>query len=62
MVESGCWSYVGNQHKVQPLSLGNGCHTIGSASHELGHTIGMHHTHARHDRDEYVPIDTSNIK
>ena len=28
IVESGCWSYVGNVHKKQPLSLGEGCESV----------------------------------
>ncbi|KHJ94698.1 astacin [Oesophagostomum dentatum] len=62
MVETGCWSYVGNQHKVQPLSLGLGCDTVGTAAHELGHAIGMFHTHSRHDRDNYIMVNAKNIK
>ncbi|KHJ94699.1 astacin, partial [Oesophagostomum dentatum] len=62
MVESGCWSFVGNHHKALPLSLGLGCDTVEAAAHELGHSIGMFHTHSRHDRDDYIMIKTHNIK
>ncbi|CAJ0609655.1 unnamed protein product [Cylicocyclus nassatus] len=60
--EDGCWSYVGNRHKVQPLSLGKGCENVGAAAHEIGHSLGMFHTHSRHDRDDFITLNTQNIK
>ncbi|VDK44886.1 unnamed protein product [Cylicostephanus goldi] len=62
IIEEGCWSYIGNIHEVQSLSLGEGCETIGTAAHEIGHALGMFHTHSRHDRDRYIQIDTRNIQ
>ncbi|CAJ0603135.1 unnamed protein product [Cylicocyclus nassatus] len=62
IANDGCWSYVGNMHKVQPLSLGRGCETIGTAAHEIGHALGMFHTQSRHDRDRYIRIDKQNIR
>ncbi|CAJ0591210.1 unnamed protein product [Cylicocyclus nassatus] len=62
IVENGCWSYVGNIHRVQPISLGSGCETIGSAAHEIGHALGMFHHQARHDRDEHLLIERNNIR
>ncbi|KHJ94695.1 astacin [Oesophagostomum dentatum] len=62
MVEDGCWSYVGNVENVQPLSLGDGCESVGIASHELGHALGMFHTQSRHDRDNYITLDVKNIE
>ncbi|KHJ95859.1 hypothetical protein OESDEN_04189, partial [Oesophagostomum dentatum] len=62
IVEDGCWSYVGNLHKKQPLSLGRGCESIGTAAHEIGHALGLFHTHSRHDRDSFIQLNTQNIK
>ncbi|CAJ0601769.1 unnamed protein product [Cylicocyclus nassatus] len=59
--ETGCWSHVGNMHRVQALSLGEGCDAIGIAAHEIAHALGMFHHHARHDRDEHIFIDESKI-
>ncbi|XP_027202285.2 astacin-like metalloprotease toxin 5 [Dermatophagoides pteronyssinus] len=61
----GCHSIVGrigNNGGVQLLSLGNGCHDIGSIIHELCHTIGLYHEHMRYDRDQYLQIQWSNIQ
>ncbi|CAJ0594513.1 unnamed protein product [Cylicocyclus nassatus] len=60
--DSGCWSYVGNAHKIQTLSLGEGCETIGTAAHEIGHALGFFHSHGRHDRDEHIQIDETKVK
>ncbi|XP_021379895.1 uncharacterized protein LOC110467213 [Mizuhopecten yessoensis] len=60
--EPGCWSSVGRQGGEQKLSLGRGCEReIGTAIHELLHTVGFWHEHARPDRDEYVQIVYPNI-
>ncbi|WKY09017.1 hypothetical protein Q1695_001849 [Nippostrongylus brasiliensis] len=58
----GCWSYVGKTRGKQDLSLGNGCDSIGTAAHELGHALGFFHTHSRHDRDNNIIVVTKNIK
>ncbi|RCN48558.1 astacin [Ancylostoma caninum] len=60
--EDGCWSYVGRLGNQQDLSLGSGCESIGTAAHEIGHALGMFHTHSRHDRDSFITLNTQNIK
>ena len=45
----------------QLLSLGYGCHDIGSTLHELCHAIGLYHEHMRWDRDQYLKISWENM-
>ena len=61
---SGCWSYVGKITNAggQDLSIGDGCTSLGTVAHELGHAMGLYHQQSRHDRDTYVTILTDNIK
>ncbi|WKY02382.1 hypothetical protein Q1695_015992 [Nippostrongylus brasiliensis] len=60
--EDGCWSYVGKLGGEQALSLGEGCESVSTAAHELGHALGFFHTMSRHDRDRYITVATYNIK
>ncbi|XP_032593172.1 dorsal-ventral patterning protein tolloid [Drosophila grimshawi] len=58
----GCCSFLGkNGSGRQPISIGRNCEKFGIIIHELGHTIGFHHEHARVDRDKHIIIDKANI-
>ena len=37
-------------------------HVFRVAIHELYHTLGIQHTHQRHDRDNYVTINEENVQ
>ncbi|XP_052863332.1 astacin-like [Anopheles cruzii] len=59
---TGCWSYVGrslsNSENIVNLQTPD-CVDVGTAAHELMHSIGFYHEHTRPDRDSYVSIDRS---
>uniref|UniRef100_A0A914DEJ0 Metalloendopeptidase n=1 Tax=Acrobeloides nanus TaxID=290746 RepID=A0A914DEJ0_9BILA len=57
----GCYSNIGMIGGVQQISIGNGCNIPGIVSHEVGHSLGYYHEHARFDRDNYVQILSQNI-
>ncbi|CAP27255.2 Protein CBR-NAS-27 [Caenorhabditis briggsae] len=61
---NGCWSFVGKQQSLreQSLSLESSCtdHTF-VVAHEIAHTLGFFHEHARIDRDQFISIDYSNV-
>ncbi|XP_047234225.1 high choriolytic enzyme 1-like isoform X2 [Girardinichthys multiradiatus] len=60
---SGCWSYLGRQGGRQRVSLKkNGCLYKSTVQHEVNHALGVHHEHARSDRDNFVRILTQNIR
>ncbi|XP_050398102.1 uncharacterized protein LOC126816015 [Patella vulgata] len=61
---SGCASPVGfKQAGQQPIYLNEQyCIQFGTIVHEIGHTIGFFHEHARRDRGEYININTDNVK
>ncbi|RCN48529.1 astacin [Ancylostoma caninum] len=53
----GCY-YQGNG---KSFWMNVGCGHLPSITHELGHAIGLGHTHNRHDRDEYLRMDWGNV-
>ncbi|GBO14721.1 hypothetical protein AVEN_101963-1 [Araneus ventricosus] len=60
-----CYAAVGRNKtysKPQPLSLGKGCHNIGTIIHELGHVLGFYHEQNRSDRDDYLNIYLNNVR
>ncbi|KAF8353998.1 hypothetical protein PRIPAC_95621, partial [Pristionchus pacificus] len=56
-----CSSSVGREGGKQSFSLGRDCQGLGSAAHELGHAIGLHHMQVRPDRDQYITVNKFNI-
>ncbi|XP_064196363.1 meprin A subunit alpha [Anguilla rostrata] len=53
---SGCWSFVGDLHEGQNVSIGERCDSKAIVEHELLHALGFYHEQSRSDRDDYVKI------
>ncbi|RCN40200.1 astacin [Ancylostoma caninum] len=59
----GYYSHVGKVGGRQTLSLESNCgYVIGRAIHEIGHALGLYHTHSRYDRDSYVTVSPDYLK
>jgi len=59
----GCSAHVGYYGaSFQSYNLGEGCHHVGTALHELGHVLGLSHEQERYDRDTYVETIIPNVK
>lgn len=58
---SGNNSSVGRIGGKQVLHL-NYFASMGNAAHEIGHAIGLYHEQSRHDRDNYITVNYSNIQ
>ncbi|XP_025097520.1 LOW QUALITY PROTEIN: zinc metalloproteinase nas-33-like [Pomacea canaliculata] len=59
--DPGCWSGIGRVGGGQLLSLGTGCDNVGTAVHEITHSLGVWHEQARSDRDKYVRVLEENV-
>ncbi|SHE62070.1 M12 family metallopeptidase [Chryseobacterium sp. OV279] len=55
------WAHIGYQGGKQTISLDQYI-SVGSVIHEMGHTVGLYHEHARKDRDQYLSIQWNNIQ
>merc|ERR1719315_561229 len=60
---SKCSATVGyvRSRTGQRMSLGRGCWGRGTIMHEFLHSLGIHHTQNRWDRDKYVHVNFRNI-
>ncbi len=57
-----CYSHVGRQGGPQDISIGTGCEGRGVIMHELIHALGRWHEQSRWDRNNYVTVNTENIR
>jgi len=60
---NGCHSPVGmNSNGPNRISLGPGCDAVGTALHEIGHSMGFFHEQNRPDRNSYIKIHWDNVE
>uniref|UniRef100_UPI00398E89C9 proline-rich protein 36-like n=1 Tax=Pristiophorus japonicus TaxID=55135 RepID=UPI00398E89C9 len=59
----GCYSSVGRVGGMQLISLNHQCLKKGKGvvEHEIMHSLGFWHEHARSDRDKYIKIEWKNV-
>lgn len=60
--DEGCYSYVGYIGRNQTLNLASGCMYASAIKHEFLHAIGFQHQQSSADRDNYVTVNTDNVK
>ncbi|XP_032869678.1 astacin-like metalloendopeptidase [Amblyraja radiata] len=59
----GCYASVGRAGGMQLVSLSQPCLAKGKGvvEHEIMHSLGFWHEHARSDRDKYIKIEWKNV-
>lgn len=57
----GCWSRFGHVGSLQHISIGDGCETLATVVHEIGHAVGFLHEQSRADRNRFVVVNYGNI-
>ncbi|RCN48530.1 astacin, partial [Ancylostoma caninum] len=53
-------SYTDNNPRAKMMYIG--CGYFGGVAHEVGHALGLEHTHIRHDRDDYLIVNWTNVE